>query len=105
MDAGRLTERILIEAPTETENALGEMVPSWQTVAERWARVLETPGREFLSGDYRAEERTVFQIYWTAIDSSHRVQWGGRTWRINSVTGTYRERYSWLHCVSNEGVN
>lgn len=105
MDAGRLDQRIAIEAATTAEDALGQEVETWATVAEPWARVMETPGREFLSGDYKAEEKAVFVVRWRAIDSTDRVRWGGRTWRIDSVTGTKREGFSYLHCVSTEGAN
>ena len=105
MDAGQLDQRIQIEQPVVAADALGQEVESWATVASPWAKVMETPGREFLSGDYRAEERTVFRIRWRALDSTARVQWGGRAWKIDSVTGTERERWAYLHCRATDGAN
>jgi head-tail adaptor len=105
MDAGRLDQRIEVLLPAFTTNALNEQVAGEPTSLELWAKVTETPGREFLSGDFRAEERIVFVIRWREIDSTASVVWGGRTWRINSVTGTRREAYAYLHCVSTEGAN
>lgn len=103
--AGDLDQQILLEVPVVEPDELGQNVESWFFFAQPWAKVIETPGQEFLKGDYRPEERVVFKIYWREMDSTYRVTWGGRTWRINSVTGTRREGYSWLHCVSTDGVN
>ena len=105
MDAGALDQRIAIEQPTLSTDELGQEVEAWSAIAQPWARVMETPGREFLSGDYRAEEKTVFVIRWRDVDSTHRVSWRGRTWRIDSVTGTKREGFAYLHCRSTEGAN
>lgn len=105
MDAGKLDQRIAIEALLPAENELGELVATWQAVTSLWAKVMETPGREFLSGDYKAEEKAVFIVRWRALDSTMRAKWGGRTWRINSVTGTRREGYAYLHCIAQDGAN
>ena len=105
MDAGKLDQQIVIEQPIVTTNELNEQITSWASVSSPWAKVMETPGREFLSGDYRAEEKAVFVIRWRAIDSTWRAVWGGRPWRISSVTGTRHEGFAYLHCVTSEGVN
>lgn len=105
MDAGSFDQRITIEQPATTTDELGQDARTWTAIASPWAKVIETPGREFLKGDYQAEEKTVFVIRWREIDSTHRVQWSGRVWRIVSITGTKREGYAWLHCVSTEGAN
>ncbi len=105
MDAGSLDQRITIERPAVTTDELGQDARAWTAVATVWARVMETAGREFLKGDYQAEEKTAFVIRWRTIDSTYRVTWGGRTWRIVSVTGTFREGFSWLHCVATDGAN
>lgn len=103
--AADLTERIRVEAPISTEDELGAETQVWEEAATVWARVIETPGREFLKGDFRSEEKAVFVIRWKAIDSTWRAVWGGRIWRIVSVTGTFLEGATWLHCVSTDGVN
>lgn len=105
MGAGQLDQHIAIETPTITTDELGQEVPTWAVQARPWAKVKETPGREFLSGDFRAEERVVFVIYWRSVDSTARVAWNGRTYRIEGVTGTRRERFAYLHCVAQDGAN
>jgi SPP1 family predicted phage head-tail adaptor len=105
MDAGALDQKIELQAPIVSTDELGAKVSAWSTVSSPWAKVMETPGREFLSGDYRAEEKTVFVVRWRAVDSTSRVSWGGRTWRIDSVTGTRREGFAYLHCRAADGAN
>lgn len=106
MRAGDLDQRITIETPTPDTNELGEEVPVWTFLADVAARVMETPGREFLSGDYQAEGKAVFCIRWrAAVDSSCRVTWRERVYRINDVTGTYRQGFAYLHCVVQDAAN
>ena len=46
IDAGRLTDRIVIEQATETRNSVGEVSLSWSTFATVWADVSALSGRE-----------------------------------------------------------
>jgi SPP1 family predicted phage head-tail adaptor len=46
IDAGSLTDRIVIEQATETRNAVGEVSLSWSTFATVWADVSALSGRE-----------------------------------------------------------
>lgn len=104
--AGRLNQQITIETPTAGEDELGQTdTAGWTLLATVWAEAKETMGREFLSGDYQAEEKVAFRIRWMEVDSTARVTWEGRVYRIVSVTGTYPSRERWLHCISQEGSN
>jgi len=103
--AGQLDQLISIEQPAQTVDALGQEALSWTAVVDLWAKVIEERGREFLKGDYKAEEKTVFGFRFRPIDSTYRVQWAGRVWRIVSVTGTRREGETWLHCIATDGAN
>ena len=46
IEAGRLTDRIVIEQATETRNSVGEVSLSWSTFATVWADVSALSGRE-----------------------------------------------------------
>ena len=105
MDAGALDQRILVETPVNTLNELGEEVPGWEFLAKPWAKVMEGLGREFLKGDYVAESKAVFKIRSLQVDSKARVTWEGRVYRIDDVTGTRREGFSYLHCIAQGGAN
>lgn len=47
--AGRLNQRVTLQAKTVTRGAGGEEVPAWATVAETWAEVEPLRGREFFA--------------------------------------------------------
>ncbi len=99
MDAGALDQQIAIETRIVTTDELGAETEAWATEFRPFAKVIETPGREFLKGEVIAERKAVFVIRWHALDTTARVIWNGDTYRINAITGTRREGYSWLHCV------
>jgi head-tail adaptor len=105
MDAGALDQQIVLQRRSVIFDELGAEVETWNPHSQLWAKVLETPGREFLKGEYHAEERAVFVVRWRELDSTYRVQWRARTWNITSVTGTRREGWTWLHCLATEGAN
>ena len=46
INAGSLTDRIVIEQATETRNSVGEVSLSWTTFATVWADVSALSGRE-----------------------------------------------------------
>ncbi len=105
MDAGDLDQRITIEVPSPEQDELGQDAGDWSFVSEPWAKVVETPGREFLSGDYKAESKVVFRIRWRSVNSKARVTWRERVFRISDVTGTQREGWSYLHCIAQDEAN
>ena len=98
MDAGALDQQITIKVRTVTHDELGADVESWDDDSTPWAKVIETPGREFLKGEIQAEKLAVFVIRWRALDSTYRVLWRGATYMIDAVTGTQCEGWAWLHC-------
>ena len=51
MNIGRLNTRIRIDANIVTQDAYGADVTAWQTLAELWADVRHTSGKEAISGD------------------------------------------------------
>lgn len=46
INAGDLTDRIVIQQATETKNSVGEVTLSWSTFATVWADVSALSGRE-----------------------------------------------------------
>jgi len=96
--AGDLDQRITIETATTVRGASGADVPGWLYDCEPWAKVVETPGREFLKGDIEAEGKAVFKIRYRPVATSSRVLWRGVAYDIEAVTGTRREAWTYLHC-------
>jgi SPP1 family predicted phage head-tail adaptor len=96
--AGDLDQRITIESRMVTQDELGADVDGWTTDSQPWAKVIETPGREFLKGEIKSERLAVFVIRWRRLDSTYRVNWRGAIYTIDAVTGTQRQGFAWLHC-------
>lgn len=100
ISARELDQRILIQRAKVTKNRLREEVENWSDKHRAWAKVTETPGREFLKGDQvQASTKAVFKIRWIAdVTEKDRVLWGRKIYEVVNVTGTQRERARYLHC-------
>jgi SPP1 family predicted phage head-tail adaptor len=88
MKAGDLRERITVLAYRETKNAMGEMVPVYDTTfAEVWASVQGVTAREFLlSGQQQTEiSHRVRMRFLTGLTQRMRIVWRGRTLEIISL--------------------
>lgn len=87
IDPGRLRERITIQQATETRNALGESVQSWETFAERWASVEGLSGREvLLTGQQQTEVTHRVRLRYTdGFTSTMRILWRNRVLEITAL--------------------
>jgi SPP1 family predicted phage head-tail adaptor len=88
MKAGDLRERITVLAYRETKNAMGEMVPVYDTTfAEVWASDQGVTAREFLlAGQQQTEiSHRVRMRFLTGLTQRMRIVWRGRTLEIVSL--------------------
>lgn len=87
IDPGRLRERVTVQRATETRNALGETVQSWETFAERWASVNGLSSREvLLQGQQQTEvSHRVRMRYVEGMTGTMRLLWRGRVLEISSL--------------------
>lgn len=87
IDPGRLRERITIQRATETRNALGESVQSWETFSERWASVEGLSSREvLLTGQQQTEVTHRVRLrYVEGFTSTMRILWRNRVLEITSL--------------------
>lgn len=106
MDAGKLDQRITIELPAGGTNELNEPIGGFSPLATVSAMVTQTPGREFLKGEYHAEDKALFTIRWRSdVNTTARLTWAGKTWDIVSVTGTRRTTFLQLMATSIDGAD
>ena len=49
--AGSLNSRVTIETPTMTQDAAGQAIPSWSTLATVWANIRHLNGAESIKAD------------------------------------------------------
>ena len=87
MQPGLLRERIELQRPSESRNALGEVSQAWQTYASRWASVLTLRSREALNAQQQGLTVThkVKLRHVDGLKSTDRIVWRGRTLQIISV--------------------
>jgi SPP1 family predicted phage head-tail adaptor len=87
IDPGRLRERVTIQQASETRNAMGEVVQSWVTFAERWASVDGLSSREFLlQGQQQSEiSHRVRLRYVPGMKATMRFLWRGRVLEMTSL--------------------
>lgn len=104
INGGRLDQSIGLQSQLPGKDALNTPNGDWATFATVSAMVAQTPGREFLKGDYHAEDKAVFTIRWRGdVDSTVRISWAGKYWDITSVTGTRRTMFLQLGATSIDG--
>lgn len=77
LNAGELDQRITVQSPSATVDALGQRVETWTDVATLWAKATPLRGREFFAAGAMQSEATVrFTIrYRAGIDGTMRVVW------------------------------
>lgn len=85
--SGDLTERVTIQDSTQTINALGEAVLSWNDTATVWASVEGVSSREaLLSGQQETSiTHRVRLRHYPALKHTSRFLWRGRVLEIVSL--------------------
>lgn len=85
--AGTYRHKITIETPTETIDAFGQAVKSWDTYAQPFAAVEPLQGREFFaSSEVQSEVTTRIRMhYQSGITTKMRVSYGGLVYDIQAV--------------------
>jgi SPP1 family predicted phage head-tail adaptor len=102
IDAGSLTDRIVIEQAAETRNSVGEVTLSWSTFATVWADVQALSGREAerygqIVG-FTGHKVTIREL--PGVKVSMRIVWEGtRTLEIGAINEYERGWYLELICT------
>lgn len=105
MQAGRLDQRVTLQASVRTPDAIGEPVPAWSDLATVWANVRDMSGREVNAARaVQSEAVRRVTIRWRAdITADMRVLHRGR---IMVITAPPREvgRREFLELDCSEGL-
>ena len=102
INAGNLTDRIVIEQASETRNAVGEVTLSWATFATVWADVQALSGREAerygqMVG-FTGHKVTIRQL--AGVKPAMRILYqGSRTLEISAINEYERGWYIELICT------
>ena len=92
MQAGRLNQRVLIQAPPTGQDPTGEPLTTWTDFCTVWASITDISGREFVAAEAGQNQvQTKIGIrYRSGIVPSMRVVHGSDTWNIEAVLGQDR---------------
>ena len=108
LQAGKLTQRITLQALTITKGASGGAVKGWSEVAQVWAAVRHLSGNErqaSSAGGQEAEARTEFTIrYRAGVTERMRVLYGTKIYNIRHLNDFMARRES-LVLTCDTGVN
>lgn len=87
INAGKLRERVTIQAPIRDTNEMGETTLSWQEVKRAWASVEGIKSTELLSNSRQEFDisHRVRMRYHRGLTNNHRLEWNGRLLEIISV--------------------
>ena len=93
MNIGRLDRKIVIESPSDLQNALGEYYSSWSTYYTCFASVSRFGGTEKLeAGKTTATNKVRFKIrFFDGINEDMRVLYKGRYYDIIEIQELDRE--------------
>lgn len=89
-DVGKRRHRIRIEVRSTAQDTSGEQLTTWTLVGERFAELLEMPGRELWSGrEKSARVPTIFELRYPQdfeVAPNMRVVFDSKVFEIVSVT-------------------
>lgn len=86
-NAGRLNQRLILEAPVETPDGAGGVARSYESAATLWASVVPVSARDQMDAAQRGVTVThrIALRYSADISSRHRFRDGARIFRIVSL--------------------
>ena len=87
MHAGKLRTRVIIQKPSESQSASGEVTTTWATLAASWANIEPVSGRELLAADQmQATSRVRVRMrYLPGLTNECRIYWPNHTLEVNEI--------------------
>ncbi len=100
MRAGRLRSRVTIQQRTDTQNEIGELVPTWSTLSAVWADVIHNSGLETIKAGASASvvKASIRIRYRADVKPSMRVVKGSDVYNIEAVLPDHGREYCDLVC-------
>ena len=100
MRAGRLRSRVTIQQRTDAQNEIGELVPTWSTLAAVWADVVHNSGLETIKAGASASvvKASIRIRYRADVKPEMRVVKGSDVYGIDAVLHDQGREYCDLVC-------
>lgn len=105
--AGQLRHRVTLQRNAVTQDPdTGEMVSGWQDVAQVWAAILPSSGREFIAAAAAQSEvqGKIVIRFRGDVDASMRVVHGGKYFNVLAVLPDADSGREHLTLMTSEGV-
>lgn len=104
MQAGRINQRITLQAPMTGSDGYGEHPTGWTDVAIVWAAIADVSGREFLAAaaTQNAVQTKITIRYRDGVVAAMRVLHGAVVYNIEAVLGQDRRE---LLLMCSRGLN
>ena len=106
MKAGELDQLVIIQSPTETRDAGGAVVVTWDDLVTAWAAIEPLRGRELIAAQAEASEISgkIRMRYVDGVTSKCRVVHGGKIYDILAAVNP-KTRGEALELYVREGPN
>ena len=94
MRAGRLRQRIIIQKPVRTKNAMGEEYDEWTTWVTVWSSIEPSSGKDYFEAKQANSEvdGKVVIRYLTGLKPTFRIKYGQRILQIISIVQPQERR-------------
>lgn len=106
MSAGQLRNRVVLQAQSATQDALGQPSTEWVPVASLWADIRHVSGMETIKGG--ADTSTVkasIRLRHRAFTAGQRIAHGLVNYDIKAVLPDPKREYTTLVCEVNNAVS
>jgi len=106
MRAGQLKQRITIQQPTQTKNAIDEVVSTWSTFCTIWAAIEPAVGSSYYAAnqlDAKVDGKVRIR-YRGDLEPTMRVKFGDRILNIVSIVHP-QENHRELHLMYTENLD
>ncbi len=106
MKAGQLRHRIVIEQPTQTKNAIDEVVLTWSTFCTVWAAIEPAIGQSYYAAN-QLESKVDGRVrirYRDDLEPTMRIKFGDRILNIVSIVHPQENRRE-LHLMYTEALD
>ena len=104
MEAGRLNQRITIQAQADMQSASGQPVGEWKDVCTIWAQVECTDSRT-VDGDGYTQHEGLYRFYirWRkGITANMRVKWDDRIFTLVGPPADWKTERTGLTLIAKE---
>lgn len=87
MDVGKLKHRLILQTPTQTQGATGEVTTTYETAATVWGSLRPMSAKEIVASNQTVEERNYQAVirYYSSLTTEWRISNDSKTYEIIGI--------------------